>query len=103
MVAAQDTNFKDIEMPGLYASGDEVLPEGAVLIESIASDVAIIRRHGLSFRRLAFHGTDGRTRHFVVQSGQQWTSGEGQDCAEVRKARLAGERRADAECYWHGR
>ena len=62
-------------MPGQYACGDEVAPDGVVHIENIASDVVIIRRHGLSFRRLAFHGSNGKTRHFVVQSGQQWTNG----------------------------
>ena len=66
----------DVEMPGQYARGDDVSQEGLVYIERLGSDVAIIRRHGLSFRRLEFHGSNGKTRHFIVQSGQQWSSGK---------------------------
>lgn len=65
----------DIEMPGTYAgaAADMVapLPELVVRIEHIENDVEIVRRNGNSFRRLAFVGTDGRTRHFLLQANNQ--------------------------------
>lgn len=37
----------------------------------------VVRRHCSSYRRLGFIGTDGRTRHFIVQTGQHWHGSTG--------------------------
>lgn len=39
--------------------------------------VQVVRRHCSSYRRLGFIGTDGRTRHFIVQTGQHWHGSTG--------------------------
>lgn len=64
-------------MPGQHLRGVEVTPEATVFVERVGADIAIVRRHGTSARRLAFHGSDGRTRYFLVQTGQQWSSAAG--------------------------
>ena len=63
-------------MPGQYASGNEVSPDGIVHLESISPDVVVVRRHGVSHRRLAFYGSDGRTRYFSIQGSISWLLGK---------------------------
>lgn len=46
----------------------------------------MVRRHCSSYRRLGFIGTDGRTRHFIVQTGQHWHGSTGS--AEERMMQL---------------
>lgn len=50
------------------------------------SVVQVVRRHCSSYRRLGFIGTDGRTRHFIVQTGQHWHGSTGS--AEERMMQL---------------
>lgn len=64
-------------MPGQYLSGEEVTVESTVFLERIHSNVAIVRRHGTSYRRLAFDGSDGHTRYFIVQTGQHFSNNPG--------------------------
>lgn len=64
-------------MPGQYLSGEEVTLENSVFLEHIHSNVAIVRRHGTSYRRLAFQGSDGHTRFFIVQTGQHFSNNPG--------------------------
>lgn len=42
-----------------------------------ASNAQVVRRHCSSYRRLGFIGTDGQTRHFIVQTGQHWHGSTG--------------------------
>lgn len=77
----QEACLQDIEMPGQYQCGEEPSPDGVVYMERISGDVTIVRRHGTSFRRLAFFGSDGHMRHFLVQTGQHYSSGAAaEDC-----------------------
>ncbi|EIE23491.1 hypothetical protein COCSUDRAFT_65942 [Coccomyxa subellipsoidea C-169] len=69
--------FTDVEMPGQYLGGAEVAPESVVFLERIGSNVGIVRRHATSYRRLALHGSDGKTVHFLVQTGQHWSNTSG--------------------------
>ena len=62
-------------MPGQYLTGTEVTAESIVHLEFISANIGIIRRQSNSFRRLAFHGNDGRVRHMLVQTGQNWAQG----------------------------
>lgn len=62
-------------MPGQYASGNEVSPDGIVHLESISPDVVVVRRHGVSHRRLAFYGSDGKTRHYSIHGSVSWLLG----------------------------
>ena len=64
-------------MPGQYLSGEEITPETSVLLERIHSNVAIVRRHGTSYRRLGFQGSDGHIRYFIVQTGQHFSNNPG--------------------------
>lgn len=64
-----DLSLADVEMPGQYMAGNEMTADSIVHLESISSNVTVVRRHCNSYRRLAFHGSDGHTRHFVVQPG----------------------------------
>ena len=41
-----------------------------------------VRRHGTSFRRLALLGSDGKQRHFIVQTGQHYSAAVGEDLGE---------------------
>ena len=81
----QEHSFADVEMPGQYLPGDEVTMDNSVYIERIHSNVAIVRRHGTSFRRLGFTGSDGHMRYFIVQTGQQFSNNPG--AHELRKIR----------------
>ena len=75
-------------MPGQYLPGDEVTPDNSVYIERIHSNVAIVRRHGTSFRRLGFTGSDGHMRFFIVQTGQQFSNNPGaRACSCMSRAR----------------
>lgn len=65
-------------MPGQYALGNEVSPDGIVHLESISPDVVVVRRHGVSHRRLAFYGSDGRTRYYSIHGSISWLLGENQ-------------------------
>jgi hypothetical protein len=40
----------EVEMPGQYLAGKEVTPESAVYLESILSDVAVVRRNSGCYR-----------------------------------------------------
>ena len=46
----------------------------------------VVRRHCSSYRRLGFIGTNGQTRHFIVQTGQHWHGSTGS--AEERMMQL---------------
>ncbi len=52
-------------------------PDAVVYLERIGANVAIVRRHASSVRRVEFIGSDGRSRFFLVQSGQQWSNAHG--------------------------
>lgn len=65
-------------MPGQWLNGEEVQQDQTIMLERIGADVAIVRRHSSSYRRLQFYGSDGKTRNFLVQTGQHNTvSGAG--------------------------
>ena len=72
----QDLNYTDIEMPGQFQDGSEVVADSIVRLEAIGCDVVIVRRQGTAVRRLAFHGSNGKTRYFMVQCSQMYASGE---------------------------
>lgn len=67
----------DVEMPGQYLGSSEVAPDSVVLLERIGSNIGIVRRQATSYRRLAFIGSDGKTVHFLVQTGQHWSNTQG--------------------------
>ena len=50
----------------------QVSADSVVLLESFGSNVAIVRRHSASYRRLVLYGSDGHARHMLVQTGQNW-------------------------------
>ncbi len=77
MADLQESTWTDIEMPGQYLAGGEVAPDAVVYLERIGANVAIVRRHASSVRRVEFIGSDGRSRFFLVQSGQQWSNAHG--------------------------
>lgn len=68
--ALADLTLWEVEMPGQYLAGNEVIPDAVVMLEAFGANVAVVRRHCTSFRRLALIGSDGRTRHMLVQTGQ---------------------------------
>ena len=70
----QEQAFTDVEMPGQYLAGHEIAPEAVVYLDRIGANVGIVRRHATSYRRLALQGSDGRTVHFLVQTGQHWST-----------------------------
>lgn len=63
-------------MPGQFQDGNEVVTDAIVRLEAMGSDVVIVRRQGTAVRRLAFHGSNGKTRYFTVQCSQMYASGE---------------------------
>jgi len=69
----RDLRPLEVEMPGQYLTDKEMHGE-LVRLERIGPDVGIVRRHGSSHRRLAFIGTDGRTKYFLVQTTQTPTA-----------------------------
>ena len=75
-LSVQEISFANVEMPGQYASGNEVSPDGVVHLESISPDVVVVRRHGVSHRRLAFVGSDGRTRYYSIHGSVSWLLGK---------------------------
>ena len=100
----RDLPLVDVEMPGVYCvlyGGGEPPPgllgqgvganacggpnagtpgdPGAVLLEALGSTVAIVRRHGANYRRVAMHGSDGRTRHMVIQQSQNYLQSSMED------------------------
>lgn len=77
VAGVQESTWTDIEMPGQYLAGGEVAPDAVVYLERIGANVAIVRRHASSVRRVEFIGSDGRSRFFLVQSGQQWSNAHG--------------------------
>jgi hypothetical protein len=88
-------------MPGQYLGGAEVSPESVVFLERIGSNVGIVRRHATSYRRLALHGSDGKTVHFLVQTGQHWSNTSGKTSTkhanfpsevQFQSARMKGDR-----------
>lgn len=74
---AQESTWTDIEMPGQYLAGGEVAQDAVVYLERIGANVAIVRRHATSVRRVELIGSDGKSRFFLVQSGQQWSNAHG--------------------------
>ena len=64
-------------MPGQYLAGGEVAQDAVVYLERIGANVAIVRRHATSVRRVELIGSDGKSRFFLVQSGQQWSNAHG--------------------------
>ena len=67
VLAALD--FLDMELPGQYQQM-EYNPDSVVYVERLASDVATLRRHCISLRRIEFVCSDGRSRCFSVHTGQ---------------------------------
>ncbi|PON46354.1 Phosphatidylinositol 3-kinase, Vps34 type [Parasponia andersonii] len=45
----------------------EIAPDHTVKLDRVGADIAIMPRHGSSFRRLTLIGSDGSQRHFIVQ------------------------------------
>ncbi len=74
VLGAQEQDLRDVEMPGQWLNGEEAQPDHAVMLERIGADVAIVRRHSSSYRRLQFIGSDGKVRYFLVQTGQHSTA-----------------------------
>ena len=66
----QEMVLTDVEVPGQYLAGCEVTPESTVYLEGFSSNVVIVRRHSSSCRRLSLLCSDGKTRHMLVQTGQ---------------------------------
>ncbi|GAB2260071.1 hypothetical protein Droror1_Dr00010926 [Drosera rotundifolia] len=64
----RDFHVVDVEVPGQYFTDQEITPDHTVKLDRIGPDVAIVRRHGSSFRRLTLIGSDGSQRHFIVQT-----------------------------------
>ena len=70
----QEQSFTDVEMPGQYLGTAEVSPDSVVYLERFGANVGIVRRHATSYRRLALNGSNGKTVHFLVQTGQHWST-----------------------------
>ena len=70
----QEQSFTDVEMPGQYLGTAEVSPDSVVYLERFGANVGIVRRHATSYRRLALNGSNGKTAHFLVQTGQHWST-----------------------------
>lgn len=71
----QEINLTGVQMPGQYLEGHEVVSGALVYLEYISSNVVVVRRHSSSFRRLAFHCSNGHVRYMLVQSGQNFNQG----------------------------
>lgn len=67
MLAALDCS--DLELPGQFQQADFV-PDETVFVESIGSHVRLMRRHGVTLRRIEFICSDGNSRFFAIYSGQ---------------------------------
>eukprot|EP00955_Chlamydomonas_euryale_P002074 22882-Chlamydomonas_euryale.AAC.3 len=80
--ASSTGSVEPVEMPGQYLSGTEIGADGVVLLEAISCNVAIVRRHSSSYRRLVLWGSNGHPRHMLVQTGQNW--------AQVRRSECGG-------------
>jgi transformation/transcription domain-associated protein len=76
--------LEEVEMP----CSAPPCPDGpdAVYIERISADVEVVRRACASSRRLAFYGSDGQARHFLL-SGQQ-SGGAAAHASEERVSHL---------------
>ena len=79
----QEQSFTDVEMPGQYLGTAEVSPDSVVYLERFGANVGIVRRHATSYRRLALNGSNGKTVHFLVQTGQHWST----PCGRPRPSR----------------
>ena len=65
----QDLSPLDIEIPGQYLDVDSSgSAERSTKLDRIGSNVAIIRRHGSSYRRLKLFAADGNSHFFLVQT-----------------------------------
>lgn len=64
----RDFHVVDVEVPGQYFTDQEVAPDHTVKLDRVGAEIPIVRRHGSSFRRLTFMGSDGSQRHFIVQT-----------------------------------
>ncbi|KAL6959953.1 non-specific serine,threonine protein kinase [Sarracenia purpurea var. burkii] len=64
----RDFHVVDVEVPGQYFTDQEVAPDHTIKLDRVGADIAIVRRHGSSFRRLTLIGSDGSQRHFIVQT-----------------------------------
>lgn len=62
-----ELSLAEVEMPGLYLAGHDVTPDSVVMLESFGANIAIVRRHCTSYRRLVMFGSDGRARHMLVR------------------------------------
>lgn len=61
-----ELSLAEVEMPGLYLAGHDVTPDSVVMLESFGANIAIVRRHCTSYRRLVMFGSDGKARHMLV-------------------------------------
>ncbi|XP_031475658.1 uncharacterized protein LOC116247605 isoform X2 [Nymphaea colorata] len=64
----REFHIVDVEVPGQYFTDQEIAPDHTIKLDRIGADVPIVRRHGSSFRRLTFIGSDGSQRHFLIQT-----------------------------------
>ena len=65
----QDLSPLDIEIPGQYLDVDSSgSAERSTKLDRFGSNVAIIRRHGSSYRRLKLFSADGSSHFFLVQT-----------------------------------
>ena len=55
-------------MPGQYMDDGEVQPDRLVKLVRVGPEVAIVRRHGSSNRRVCLIGSDGADKHYQVQT-----------------------------------
>jgi phosphatidylinositol kinase/protein kinase (PI-3 family) len=62
-------DFSDMELPGQYQQLG-FCPDACVFVSRIGSRVSLVRRHGVSMRRLELLCSDGESRFFTVAAGQ---------------------------------
>lgn len=62
-------DFSEMELPGQFQQL-EFSPESCVFVVRLGTRVSLIRRHGVSMRRIELICSDGRTRYFTVAATQ---------------------------------
>jgi hypothetical protein len=62
-------DFSEMELPGQFQHL-EFSPESCVFVVRLGTRVSLIRRHGVSMRRIELVCSDGITRYFTVSATQ---------------------------------
>lgn len=101
MLAALD--LTDLELPGQFQQLD-FSPDETVFVERIGSHVRLLRRHGVTLRRLELICSDGVSRFFSINSAQGVNSSDSRVMSVYRCVWAAvgsgGREDAVGYCWW---